>query len=202
MAPAKAEGSYIITWYEGTAVVGPDSARVPDTSREAGSCQVFAQDGEVRPPHPTLLWFSLLAHVQDYGAPPVARVAKCNYTGGYKTAPLGLAEASDDGTEAACVGVRRRQEGAERVEHSTVESGVSVYRRQYFTAYGGPAHSYLSPRIHHATVEGLTGGQRYVYRVSTTGGSSRELSFVAMPQVRRSSAAALPPNARAFEGEL
>lgn len=51
LAPAKAEGSYIITWYEGTAVVGPDSARVPDTSREAGSCQVFAQDGVVRSPY-------------------------------------------------------------------------------------------------------------------------------------------------------
>jgi hypothetical protein len=94
--------------------------------------------------------------------------------------------------------VRRRQEGAERVEHSTVESGVSVYRRQYFTAYGGPAHSYLSPRIHQVTVEGLTGGQRYVYRVSNTGGSSRELSFVAMPQVRRCSRRRPSPRTHVF----
>jgi hypothetical protein len=54
---------------------------------------------------------------------------------------------------------------------------------RYYTAYGGSTHSYLSPRIHRAVATGLTGGRRYVYRVATTGGNTRELSFFTMPQV-------------------
>jgi hypothetical protein len=50
LAPEKAEGAYVITWYEGTAVVGPDSQSVPDTSREHGSLQLFILDEVTTPP--------------------------------------------------------------------------------------------------------------------------------------------------------